>query len=215
MILHFFVSGVETALLTSDRIRLEDLSGSGTRSARRALAILDNIENAIIMIQIAVNVFEIAATAFIAYLATTAFLIDEPKVVLVAAVQTVVFLLLCELSPKIIARANAERFLMFSSYPVAVLLVVFKPLVAFGFAISGILKRILNVADSGRMILKSRDEIDTLFKIGEEEGVIDEEHQVYVSEILTFKDITAREVMTPTIDIVSVEINQDVRSEEH
>jgi putative hemolysin len=211
MIILFFFSGVETALLTSDRIHLEDMSRTGSRSARRSLAILDNIENAIIMIQIAISIFQISAAAFVTYLATEAFSVDEPTLYLVVAVQTIVFLLMCELSPKIIARARAERFLMLSSYPVAFLMIVFRPLTAFGFAVSGTLKKIAHITDSGRTILKSRDEIDMLFKIGEQEGVIDEEHHVYVSEILSFRDITAREVMTPTIDIMSVELQQDIR----
>jgi putative hemolysin len=212
MIILFFFSGVETALLTSDRIHLEDMSRTGSRSARRSLAILDNIENAIIMIQIAISIFQISAAAFVTYLATEAFSVDEPTLYLVVAVQTIVFLLMCELSPKIIARARAERFLMLSSYPVAFLMIVFRPLTAFGFAVSGTLKKIAHITDSGRTILKSRDEIDMLFKIGEQEGVIDEEHHVYVSEILSFRDITAREVMTPTIDIMSVELQQDIRN---
>ncbi len=211
MIILFFFSGVETALLTSDRIHLEDMSRTGSRSARRSLAILDNIENAIIMIQIAISIFQISAAAFVTYLATEAFSVDEPTLYLVVAVQTIVFLLMCELSPKIIARARAERFLMLSSYPVAFLMIVFRPLTAFGFAVSGTLKKIAHITDSGRTILKSRDEIDMLFKIGEQEGVIDEEYHVYVSEILSFRDITAREVMTPTIDIMSVELQQDIR----
>jgi putative hemolysin len=211
MIILFFFSGVETALLTSDRIHLEDMSRTGSRSARRSLAILDNIENAIIMIQIAISILQISAASFVTYLATEAFSVDEPTLYLVVAVQTIVFLLMCELSPKIIARARAERFLMLSSYPVAFLMIVFRPLTAFGFAVSGTLKKIAHITDSGRTILKSRDEIDMLFKIGEQEGVIDEEHHVYVSEILSFRDITAREVMTPTIDIMSVELQQDIR----
>jgi putative hemolysin len=187
------------------------MSRTGSWSARRSLAILDNIENAIIMIQIAISIFQISAAAFVTYLATEAFSVDEPTLYLVVAVQTIVFLLMCELSPKIIARARAERFLMLSSYPVAFLMIVFRPLTAFGFAVSGTLKKIAHITDSGRTILKSRDEIDMLFKIGEQEGVIDEEHHVYVSEILSFRDITAREVMTPTIDIMSVELQQDIR----
>jgi putative hemolysin len=211
MLILFFLSGVETALLTSDRIHLEDISRTGSRSARRSLDLLDNIENAIIMIQIAISIFQIAAAAFVTYLATDAFSVDEPTLYLVISLQTIVLLLTCELSPKIIARARAERFLMISSYPVAFLMILFKPLTAFGFAVSGTLKKVVHINDSGRTILKSRDEIDMLFKIGEQEGVIDEEHHVYVSEILSFREITAREVMTPTIDIMSVELQQDIR----
>jgi CBS domain containing-hemolysin-like protein len=211
MLFLFFFSGIETALLTSDRINLENLSKAGSTKARRSLMILEDIENAISMTQIGINIVQIAATSFIAYTATEAFLISEPKLFLVASVQTIIFLIFCELSPKVIARAHAETFLMICSYPVIFLMFILKPAIMVTLFVSGFLKRVFNVVGSGRGIVRSREEIDILFKIGEQEGIIDEEHQAYVSEILSFKDIVAREIMTPTISIIAVEINQNMR----
>lgn len=211
MLFLFFFSGIETALLTSDRINLENLSKAGSTKARRSLMILEDIENAISMTQIGINIVQIAATSFIAYTVTEAFLISEPKLFLVTSVQTIIFLIFCELSPKVIARAHAETFLMICSYPVIVLMFILKPAIRVTLFISGFLKRVFNVVGTERGIVRSRDEIDILFKIGEQEGIIDEEHQAYVSEILSFKDIVAREIMTPTISIISVEINQNMR----
>src|SRR5208337_671162 len=211
MLIHFFLSGIETALLTSNRIHLENLSKAGSVRAGRSLRILDDIENAISMTQIGINIVEIAAASFIAYTATEAFLISEPKLFLVTALQTIIFLIFCELSPKVIARAHAETFLMAFSYPVVFLMFVLKPAIRLTLFVSGVISRAFGVSGSGRGLIRSRDEIDMLFKIGEEEGIIDEEHQAYVSEILSFKDIIAREIMTPTINIVSMEINRNIR----
>ncbi|OHD64780.1 MAG: hypothetical protein A2176_10665 [Spirochaetes bacterium RBG_13_51_14] len=207
----FFFSGVETAVITASRIRLEHLAKTGNAAAGRALALLDDLDETVGMILIGNNVVNIAATSFITYLATTAFVMRETGLFVVTAVQTMVFLIACELTPKVISRAHAESFLMLSSYPVKLLLAVMKPAVKLSLLFSGFLKRMFNVTESSRAIVRSREEIDTMFKIGEEEGVIDREHHVYVSEILSFKDIIAREIMTPTIDIVSVELNKSIR----
>ena len=60
-------------------------------------------------------------------------------------------------------------------------------------------------------VIGSRDEIDTLFKMGEKEGIIDEDHNSFVTEILSFRKLTANEVMTPTIDVFSIEERQSLK----
>jgi putative hemolysin len=212
MLLLFFLSSMEIAIITSNRIYLEYQSKAGNVRASRSLLILDTIEDAISMTLIATNIVSIAISAFVTFVATFAYMIDEPGLFLVTAVESLILLIFCEIAPKVIARAKAEAFLMIFSYPIMVLLVVFKPAVKISLAATRIVKKIFNLPEAARAIVRSREEIDIMFKIGEEEGIINEEHQLYVSEILSFKDITASEIMTPTIDIVSAEVDQGIRA---
>lgn len=211
VMLSFFFSGSETAILTSRRYRLETLSQTGNRSAARSLRILDNFEDAVGMILLGNNIVNIAAAAFVTYIATSAFMLDEPGLLAVTAVQTVVFLVVCEVTPKVVARARAETFLMICSYPLLALMTVMRPAVKASLVFSNALKSRLGITSTEQRGIRSREEINILFKMGQELGVINEEHQTYVSEILSFRGIVAREIMTPTVDIVSVEINQPVR----
>ncbi|MBN2160852.1 MAG: HlyC/CorC family transporter [Spirochaetes bacterium] len=212
ILLSFVFSGTETALLSSSRLRLEGKAREGHRMASRALYILDNLEDALGMTLIGNNIVNISASAFITYIATMAFMAGERRLLEVTAVETIAFLILCEVVPKVVARAKAETFLMFMSYPLTALMLVMKPLVKFSLAFSSLLKKTLNLQEADRGIVRSREEIDTMFKIGEEEGVIDREHLSYVSEILSFKYMTAGEIMTPTIDIISVDLNGAIRT---
>lgn len=211
MFLSFFFSGTETALLTSNRFYLESLSKTGNRRAKLSLKIVDNIEDAMGMILIGNNIVNISSAAFITYIATTAFMLQELGMLVVTAVQTLLFLIVCEVTPKIVARARAETFLMIFSYPIKILTVIMRPAVRFSLLFSTALKSVLGITDSDRSSIRSREEIDLLFKIGEEEGVINVEHHEYVSEILSFRGMTAREIMTPTIDIVSIELEAGLR----
>ncbi len=211
MFLSFFFSGTETALLTSNRFYLDSLSKTGNRRAKLSLKIVDNIEDAMGMILIGNNIVNISSAAFITYIATTAFMLQELGMLVVTAVQTLLFLIVCEVTPKIVARARAETFLMIFSYPIKILTVIMRPAVRFSLLFSTALKSVLGITDSDRSSIRSREEIDLLFKIGEEEGVINVEHHEYVSEILSFRGMTAREIMTPTIDIVSIELEAGLR----
>ncbi len=211
MFLSFFFSGTETALLTSNRFYLESLSKTGNRRAKLSMAIIDTMEDTMSMILIGNNIVNISSAAFMTYIATTAFMLDELELLIVTAVQTILFLILCEVTPKVVARARADAFLMTFAYPIKVLLVIMKPAVRFSLIISRALKALLGITESERRSIRSRDEIDILFKIGEEEGIINEEHHEYVAEILSFRGMTAKEIMTPTIDIVSIEAGAGMR----
>ncbi len=211
MFLSFFFSGTETALLTSNRFYLESLSKTGNRRAKLSLTIIDHIEDSMGMTLIGNNIVNISSAAFITYIATTAFMLDDLALLIVTAVQTIFFLIICEVTPKVVARARADAFLMMFAYPIKILLVIMKPAVRFSLLFSGFLKSMLGITESDRRSIRSRDEIDILFKIGEEEGVINVEHHEYVSEILSFRGMTAREIMTPTIDIVSIDLEAGMR----
>jgi len=211
IILSAFFSGTETALVSSNRIKIDALASKGNRRARRAGAILDNMETAMGMILIGNNIANIAATAFITFIATSAYMVNERKLLIVTAIQTLLFLILCEVSPKIIARSFSERFLMFFSFPVKVLMLFFSPLIKASLAVSEKLKNLINVESSGDTLPVTREEIDTLFRIGQKEGVIDADNLFYISEMFSFKETTAYEVMTPTIDIESIEINSSIK----
>jgi CBS domain containing-hemolysin-like protein len=211
MVLSSFFSGTETAIVSSNRLRIEALAGKGSRRARRARKILDRIEDAIGLVLIGNNVVNIMATAFITFIATRAFLYDEFALFAVTAIQTAVFLVFCEVLPKVYARARAEDYLVLFSGIIYVMMTAAKPVIAPSLVFSRFLKRSLKTGESGGSLAMSRDEIDTLFRLGYRDGVIDENSSLHVSEILSLGTITAQEILTPTIDIVSIEAGSSVR----
>lgn len=204
MILSAFFSGTETAVVSCNRVYLENRARKGSRAAGRALAIIDNVDETVSMLLIGNNIVNITSAALVTYLATRAFMMDDRGIFIITMVQTVIFLIVCEVMPKVFARSLAERHLMFFAVPVALLMTLLHPARKTTlFFTRHILRLIgLNIADTATM--KSRDEIVVLFRMGEEDGIIDQDHQRFITEMLSFRHLTAREIMTPTIDIVSV-----------
>ncbi|MBN2039957.1 MAG: HlyC/CorC family transporter [Spirochaetes bacterium] len=205
-------SGSETSLTSANFIALRTLSESGIKRAKKCMLLLDNIEESLSMILIGYNLANVAATSFIVFLATKAFLLDDNGVLIVTLVQMFFFLAFCEIFPKTIARSKADSFLLFFAYPLSALLIILKPAVKLSLLFSKKLKKIMNYTDTSGFLIGSRDEIGTLFQLGEKEGIIDEDHQAFVLEILSFNEITAEEIATPTIDMISVELKQSIRN---
>jgi putative hemolysin len=210
-LLSFFFSGAETSILSANRMKIRSMSEKGNARAGRALFIIDNIENYIGMILIGNNIVNMSSAAFIIFMASGLFVLSDRNVFIITAIQTVVFLILCEILPKTIARSKPDGFLMFFSYPLMALMYLFGPLSKFSLLLTGVVKRSLHLELKSNSLVRSRDEIGALFHLGESEGIIDKNHQILVDEILSLHEITAHEVMTPTIDIVSVEKKETVR----
>ncbi len=210
IVVTFILSAGETSIITANPIKLQSLSEKGSRGAARALHILENIEDAMGMMQILINTIEISTSAFIAFVATKAFLINETQLLIVAAIQTVIFLTFCEILPKVIARTRPESILIAFSSPIRISMMFFRPVTRFALFYSKKIKDMLNLSEKYSFI-SSRDDIGLLFKIGVSEGIIDKKHHSYIDEILTFNQVTAYEVMTPLIDVVSIERRQSIR----
>jgi len=206
-----FFSGSETSLVSSNHILIQNLHEKGNMRAGLARRILENQEDALSMILIGNNISNITATAFITYLATKAYLLDETGLLIVTVIQTLVFLVLCEITPKIVARSKAESYLLLFVHLLSFFFFFLRPLVRLSLLFPNLLKRRLKIEKSSTSIISSKDEIDVMFRLGQKEGIIDDKHHFFVNEILSFNKIKAREVMTPLIDVVSIERRQGIR----
>lgn len=203
-LLSAFFSGMETAIVSASRLKIEHFAKLENSSAVRSLRILDKIDDYMSMVLVGNNLVNISAASFITYVVTMAVTRNETDLFLLTIIQTVVFLVTCEVTPKIFSRAHAEMFLMRFSTLILFFMTILKPAVFIALKLTRYIKSLLHVSDEKVALVRSKDEIGMFFQIGEHEGVIDEDHQALISEVLSIREITAHEVMTPTIDIVSV-----------
>ncbi len=210
MVLSAFFSGTETALVSSNPMSLESLSSKGDKKAKRSVEIISQMDRALSVILIGNNIANITAAAFLTYIAAEYYHLRQAQLVMVVTVQTVVFLILCELTPKVIARSKSEQFLLFFSAPLKMLLMILRPPSSLSLVFTGFLKRAMRIKADDNSSIK-RDEIDVLFKIGGEAGIIVGDNLMFISEILRIKSILAVEIMTPTIDIISIEEDRPVK----
>jgi putative hemolysin len=176
------------------------------------LQILDNLDDAIGMVLIGNNICNIGAAAFITYIIAKVFLYNDTQLIIVTVIQTIFFLIFCEITPKIISRANSEKLLLLFSFPILVLIKLFKPLINFSLFFSETIARMFKIEPGDVSPISSRDDIATIISIGKKEGIIDEEENIYLSEILSFKSAQAFEIMIPAVDIISVDINDSYKN---
>lgn len=210
-ILSAFFSGLEISLVSSSRIKIEAFAKKGSKNALRALNIIKKTDEAIGTILIGNNIANIAAASFITYIATVYYRTGETGLLIITSIQAVVFLILCELFPKIVSRTSPESYIMYSSYPALAAMYVLKPANWIALGITRLIKKFMKKTGTDESLIVSRDEIDLLFRIGKKEGTIDDDSLTFVSEILSLRKVAVYEIRTPTIDIVSIEKNSSMR----
>jgi len=206
-----YFSATETAIVSSNIINVQALVNKGIKKAQSILQIVENPDNALVTVLIGNNTSNIGAAAFITFFASKALLIHDSRLFLVTIAQTIFFLIFCELFPKIVSRSKPEKFLLHTFWIFQFISILLRPLIAATLLLSNMIKNAIHANDSRPLPISSRDEIDTLFKAVEKEGIIESQHYIYFNEILSFRDVRANEVMTPLIDIISVEKNQPLK----
>jgi CBS domain containing-hemolysin-like protein len=86
------------------------------------------------------------------------------------------------------------------------------PLITLFYYLTGIVNRLTGGTPSIESTYVSRDEIRNMIETGEREGVLDEEERRMLQRALRFTDASAKEVMTPRLDVSA--ISKDATVEE-
>jgi CBS domain containing-hemolysin-like protein len=124
------------------------------------------------------------------------------------AVLTVVVLIFGEIVPKMVANANPDYYAMKHASFLRVLGVILFPLV---WVVTKIVK-LFSKAWSDKVTDNSNvteDELSDIIDTVEEEGVIDEHTSDLLQSALEFPDIYAYEIITPRVDMVAIDIDDD------
>ena len=195
-----YFSATETAFSCMNKIRMKNRADAGERKAVLALSLSEDFDRLISTILIGNNIVNITATTIGTVLFTKLFQEYGPTVSTV--VLTLVVLIFGEISPKSIAKENAEAFAMFSAPLLRVLLVILRPL---NFLFTQ-WKKLLNMVfrPSGDTGI-TEEELITMVSEAENEGGLDQHESQLIRSAIEFGELEAGDILTPRVDIVAVE----------
>ena len=207
-------SGSEIAYSSLNELRLTHLAEDDkNKKARIALLNYGRYDNLLSTILIGNNFVNLAASTiatqlFILILVETGVLSENWAAVISTAVMTVLILIFGEITPKIVATANPDRFAMNRASFLRGLSIVLFPFVwVVTKLVSGVSKLWAgSVTDEGSV---TEDELADIIDTVEDEGVIDEQTSDLLQSALDFPDICAYEIITPRVDMVAIDIDDD------
>ena len=197
-----FFSGSETAFMSLQRARVEHMLSTNVPKATRVAKMMKRPEKLLSTILTGNNLVNTAAAALGTALAVTVW--KEWGVLVATIGVTILLLVLCEATPKIIAAHNAERMALKLVRPIEIASKAFAPAV---FALGTITSRFTKVAGGEPMgrSLVSEEEIRALISAGHKEGTVEESEAEMLHKVFDFGDRAVREALIPRTEVVWVE----------
>ena len=198
-----FFSSSETALTSVNQIRLRRRAAEGDKKSMTVLKLLEKPQDVISSILIGNNIVNIASSAVATVFFTQLFGASGPVVATV--VMTIFVLIFGEVLPKTAAQQQPEMISRKVAKPISGIAKLFKPVVFFLTALSGLVtKWLFSHVDEAPTI--TEEEFKALVEVGEEEGVLQREERAYIDNVLDFSSATASDMMKPRTSVVALDV---------
>ncbi len=208
-----YFSASEIAFNSANKMRLRKTSESGSLTAKIAYNICNNFTTSLSAILIGNNLANIAISTCTTLIVMNLFRDNVALASTIATILvTVVILIFGEIVPKILAKQNADNVSRIIAIPTRILTIVLGPFVFIVLAILFVLRKIWGSDRKEDEPTVTEDELVSIIDTVEEEGVIDEEQGELLQSTLDFRDTTIEKIMTPRIDLIAIDIDDDEES---
>jgi len=193
-------SAAETAFFAANRLRLRQRAETGEAPARLADRLLEDPGRLLSTLHIADTIANVAASVLAAALFIRLF--GPERAALWAFLAMVLLLVVIgEIAPKTIAVRSADALAVAFARPVSLLSWLLSPFIRLLSLAGTVMVRPLGGRVNINSPVVTEEEIRALVKLGEEEGVIEQEEREMIHSIFEFGDTVAREVMVPRMDM--------------
>ena len=205
LILSAFFSSAETALTTSNKIRLKGLADEGDKRAKRVLEITGDSGKMLSAILIGNNIVNLSASSIATALAIKLF--GNAGAGIATGTLTILVLIFGEISPKTLATIHADKIALAYSGVIWGLMKILTPVIFIINKLSIGFLRLLRVNVSNEPVPLTEAELRTIVDVGHQTGVIEQEEHEMINNVFDFGDSQAKEIMVPRIDMTFADIN--------
>jgi Mg2+/Co2+ transporter CorB len=195
-------------MMSLNRYRLRHLEKKGHHGAKRASSLLKRPDRLIGVILIGNNLVNTFATTLTTLIAVR--LYGEGSVWLAGILLTVVILIFAEVTPKTIAALHPEKIAFPFSWVLRPLLKLLYPAVWLINYISNALALLfgVNAAEGHAHEHLNPDELRTV--VGEAGGLIPDDHQDMLLNILDLEKATVEDIMIPRNEVIGIDMESDI-----
>lgn len=205
VIMSAYFSATETAFSSLNRIRLKTMADKGNKKAAKALALVDQYDKMLSTILIGNNVVNILSSS-LATILFVKWLGDTAGPTASTIVLTIVVLICGEITPKSIAKEMPEKFAMFSTPFLNVLMILLTPInwvfTQWKKFISLFIKPDV---DKG----VTEEELLAIVEEAQQDGGINEQESEIIQNAIDFTEQEAGNILTPRMEITAISTEAD------
>jgi putative hemolysin len=220
IVLNGLFAMAEMAIVSSRRIRLQQMAENGSRGASRALALAENPSRFLSGVQVGITLIGILSGAFGG--ATLGARLgevlnqypilepygDEIAFGAVVVAITYVSLIIGELVPKRIALTSPEPIAAKLARPLQIIVLIARPMVWLLEITTAAVLALLRVK-TGRPEGVTEEEVKLAIAEGTESGVIDEVEEEMIHGVLALADRSVESVLSPRTDVYWIDLDDE------
>ncbi len=213
---HAAVSLMNAALQSVSDVAMRERAEGGDATAQRYLSLTDNPLRLSMTVSITHILTRFASAVLFVLLVIEHFTVGDVGARLALTVATIVVgagltLVIGDLVPEALGSAQAESLSARAIAPMHILQVIISPVAALVLLLSRLISRLFGGDALAMVNLVTEEEIMSLVHASHSGGVIEEEEKDMIASVLQLDESSARELMTPRIDIVALETKATVR----
>ncbi|HSA38137.1 MAG TPA: hemolysin family protein [Methanoregula sp.] len=199
VLLSAFFSSSEVALISMTRAKVRTLDNENRVGSHALVVLKESPEHLLTTILIGNNIVNIGAAALATAIAIKMF--GDVGVGIATGFVTIVILIFGEIGPKIYATRASDTFAL----TVAPIILFLSNLLTPGIWVMERVSPKLGIGKDTAEPAVTEDEIKEWIDVGKEDGTIEQEEQDMLYSVLEFGDTTAREIMTPRVNVILME----------
>ncbi|WP_448946865.1 HlyC/CorC family transporter [Lachnoanaerobaculum sp.] len=197
-----FFSSAETALMTSNKLRMRNLAENGDKRAAKVLKVTENTDKMLSAILIGNNIVNLTASSISTALTLKIF--GSKLVGIATGILTFLILVFGEITPKNVASKNAEKMALAYIGVISFLVTLLTPVI---FIVNTVAKFVISIfnknGDDNNAV--TEEELRAMVEYSHEEGVIENEEKKMIVNVVDFGDTVAGDIMVPRVDMVMVD----------
>ena len=196
ILLSAFFSSSEVALISMTRAKVRTLDNENRIGSHALVALKESPEHLLTTILIGNNIVNIAAASIATAIAIKMF--GDFGVGIATGFVVIILLVFGEIGPKIYASRASDSFALAVAPVILFLSKLFTPVI-------WIVERVspkLGIGKDTAEPAVTEDEIKEWIDVGKEDGTIEQDEQDMLYSVLEFGDTTAREIMTPRVNVI-------------
>ena len=197
-----FFSSAETALMTSNKLKMRNLAESGDKRAAKVLKVTENTDKMLSAILIGNNIVNLTASSISTALTLKIF--GSKLVGIATGILTFLILVFGEITPKNVASKNAENMALAYIGVISFLVTLLTPVI---FIVNTVAKFVISIfnknGDDNNAV--TEEELRAMVEYSHEEGIIENEEKKMIVNVVDFGDTVAGDIMVPRVDMVMVD----------
>ncbi|NLC96829.1 MAG: HlyC/CorC family transporter [Erysipelotrichaceae bacterium] len=225
IVINIFFKVSEISILSTNENKIRQLVNKDENKIKRIINLFNNSTNILISIRVGIYISSFLISIFLFNYFINPLIINFQtfnltisnqllKVIIVIVVLIIfsyISIVFGELILKQVVIKRPEKMLKHISIPLSFITILTKPFVYFINVSTNIIVKLfkIDLVDSKDNI--TEEEIRTLVDVGEEKGAINTSEKYMINNIFEFNDKTVGDIMTHRTEMVSLDINSDLK----